>query len=303
MKCAAQLVLLRNSLRGHAAENDLLPVVIRDLGQQDLERAHLILTNRSDMAAIDGKRDRFRLHRGWFGRLRGADGFIFQPRAHTDRALAGRLHRRNVVERQELRQQCPGTPVRRRGSHLRDNPLVLRRAPAGHDLADRTQGLAAAHRATAWLEAGRRNIHGTEQRQKTPGPLVLDGPRRPTPLASPPAAAMILRLCLNEVALQSSEHELSLRQGEPDGPGRILVNRRAAANLVNADGPIRPGHFHHHPPLHPASRLSHQADRSTPRFWTVSVRLPRILLSTASCLGFAEWATVPRLHPRSVPRR
>jgi hypothetical protein len=55
MKNATQLVLLRNSLRGHAAENDLLPVVICDLSEQDLERAHLIMTNRPDMAAIDGK--------------------------------------------------------------------------------------------------------------------------------------------------------------------------------------------------------------------------------------------------------
>ena len=60
---------------------------------------------------------------------------------------------------------------------------------------------------------------------------------------------MILRLCLNQMVLQSSEHELSLRQRQPDGPGRILVNRCAAANLVNADGPIRPGHLHHDPPL------------------------------------------------------
>ena len=100
----------------------------------------------------------------------------------------------------------------------------------------------------AGLEPGRGNIYGTEQRHKTPGPLVFDGPRRPAPLASPPAAAMILRLCLNEMVLQSSEHELSLRQRQPDGTGRILVNRRAAADLVNADGPIRPGHVHHDPP-------------------------------------------------------
>jgi hypothetical protein len=37
MKNAAQLTRLRNSLRGHAAENDLLPVVICDLGEQDLD--------------------------------------------------------------------------------------------------------------------------------------------------------------------------------------------------------------------------------------------------------------------------
>jgi hypothetical protein len=37
MKNAAQLILLRNSLCKQAAENDLLPVVICDLGEQDLE--------------------------------------------------------------------------------------------------------------------------------------------------------------------------------------------------------------------------------------------------------------------------
>jgi hypothetical protein len=89
---------------------------------------------------------------------------------------------------------------------------------------------------------------------------------------------MILRLCLNEMVLQSSEHELSLRQRQPDGPGRILVNRRAAANLVNADGPIRPGHLHHDPPLHPTPRFPDQADRSTPRFWTVSRTDERTIL-------------------------
>jgi hypothetical protein len=40
---------------------------------------------------------------------------------------------------------------------------------------------------------------------------------------------------------------------------------------VNKDGSIRPGHLHHDPPLHPVPRLPDQADRSTPRFWTVSL--------------------------------
>jgi len=62
------------------------------------------------------------------------------------------------------------------------------------------------------------NVHGTEQRQKTPGPLVFDEARRPAPLAPPPPAAMILSLCLNEVVLQSGEHELSLRQGQAENP-------------------------------------------------------------------------------------
>jgi hypothetical protein len=85
---------------------------------------------------------------------------------------------------------------------------------------------------------------------------------------------MILRLGLNKMVLQSSEHELSLRQREPNGSRRIFVNRRAATNLVNADGPIRPDYLHDDPPLHPAPRFPDQADRSTPTFWTVSSRRP-----------------------------
>jgi hypothetical protein len=81
---------------------------------------------------------------------------------------------------------------------------------------------------------------------------------------------MILRLHLNQMVLQSGEYELSLRQRQPDGPGRIRVNRRTPANLVNAGGPICPDQLHHHPSLHPAPRFADQANRSTPRFWTVS---------------------------------
>jgi hypothetical protein len=102
---------------------------------------------------------------------------------------------------------------------------------------------------------------------------------------------MILRLCLNEMMLQFGEHELSLRQRQPDGPRRILVNSRTAANLVSADGPIRPGYLHHDPPLHPAPRFADKADRSTSRFWTVScVKSARFVLASMSALppGHAE---------------
>ncbi len=57
VKDAAQLGLLRNGLRRHAAEYDLLAFVIADLSEQNFERAHLVLANRSYMAAIDGKRN------------------------------------------------------------------------------------------------------------------------------------------------------------------------------------------------------------------------------------------------------
>src|ERR1700722_11040900 len=81
------------------------------------------------------------------------------------------------------------------------------------------------------------------------------------PPLAPPAATMILRLFLNEMVPRSSGHELSRRKPQPDGSGRILVDGRAAANLVNADGALRPGHLQHDPPLHP-TRFSDQDERS-----------------------------------------
>jgi IstB-like ATP binding protein len=100
---------------------------------------------------------------------------------------------------------------------------------------------------------------------------------------------MILRLCLNEMVLQSSKHELSLRQRQTDGPRGILVNRRAATNLVSEDGPIRPGHLRHDPPLHPAPRFADQADRSAPPGSGRSQR--RSLMITAN-QPFGDWGKV-----------
>ena len=53
-------------LCGHAAENDLLAVIVADLGKHHLERANLITSDRPHMAAIDGERDGLRRGR-WCG--------------------------------------------------------------------------------------------------------------------------------------------------------------------------------------------------------------------------------------------
>ncbi len=53
------------------------------------------------------------------------------------------------------------------------------------------------------------------------------------------------------------------------GLGRVRLQRVAD---VSTD--IRPDHLHHDAPLHPAPRFPDQADRSTPRFWTVSGDVP-----------------------------
>jgi hypothetical protein len=62
---------------------------------------------------------------------------------------------------------------------------------------------------------------------------------------------MILRLRLNKMDLQRREHPLSLCQCHSDHPRRIFGHRRAAADLMNANGPIRSDQLQHDPPLHP----------------------------------------------------
>lgn len=62
MKHTTQLSSLRSRLRPHAGEYDLLPLIVADLGEEDLERAPLVLTSRPHVAAVNGECNRFRRH-------------------------------------------------------------------------------------------------------------------------------------------------------------------------------------------------------------------------------------------------
>jgi hypothetical protein len=57
MQHAAQLLLLPTRLCRHAAEHDLLLLVVADLSEEKLERPPLILASRSHVAAVNGERD------------------------------------------------------------------------------------------------------------------------------------------------------------------------------------------------------------------------------------------------------
>ena len=59
MKHTAQLSRLRSRLRRHAGEYDLLPLIVADLSEENLERAPLVLTSRPHVAAVDGECNRF----------------------------------------------------------------------------------------------------------------------------------------------------------------------------------------------------------------------------------------------------
>jgi hypothetical protein len=78
----------------------LLPFIVADLSEENLEGASLILTSRPHMAAVNGKCDRF-------GRLRRLgscprDGLLLQPGTNTKCSLPGRFDGLQGIERQKL---------------------------------------------------------------------------------------------------------------------------------------------------------------------------------------------------------
>ena len=50
---AAQLLCLMVGFRRHAGEDDVIAVVVADLGDEDLEGADLVAAHRADVTAID----------------------------------------------------------------------------------------------------------------------------------------------------------------------------------------------------------------------------------------------------------
>jgi hypothetical protein len=112
-------------------------------------------------------------------------------------------------------QQRPRAAVRQQGAHLRDDPLVLWCASVGHDLGDRAERLATGHRAPAWGKARRADFHRAEQRHQSARAQIFERPLHAAPLAASPAAAMVLRLCFDKMALHRREHMLALRQRQP----------------------------------------------------------------------------------------
>ena len=64
---------------------------------------------------------------------------------------------------------------------------------------------------------------------------------------------MLLRLRLNQMALQPGQGLLAFRQRQPQRIRR-MVDRAAAADadFMRLDGTVRSGQFHDDPPLHPA---------------------------------------------------
>jgi hypothetical protein len=199
MQHAAQLLGLPISLGRHAAEHDLLAVVVADLRDEDFEGPCLVAAHRFHVSPVDGECDRLRFARR--SRRRWRHCLPLQSGADMQGPLADRLHLRGVAEREELFEQRTSATIRQQGAHLGDGAFILRRAAVGHDLRDRGDRPARRHAASAGTETGRTNLHNTKQRCQPSGTDILERASRATMLAAASAPAMLLCLRLDQMAL------------------------------------------------------------------------------------------------------
>jgi hypothetical protein len=163
-------------------------------------------------------------------RPKSRDRLLLQTGANTKGSLPGGFHGLWLAEWQKLRQQRPRPAVGQQRTHLCDGPLVLRRASVWHDLGNRIERPSASHCTATRGKARRADLHRAEQRHQSSGALIFEGSLRAAALAASPAAAMILRLNLNEMDLQGSKQMLTLLQRQPDQPRRIFGHGRATAH-------------------------------------------------------------------------
>src|SRR3954454_19950826 len=127
------------------------------------------------------------------------------------------------------------------------------RATVGHDLRHRRDRPPAGDTAPAWTEAGSTHLHHPEQRDQAPGPLVLERALCPAPVATAPAAAVLIHLRRDKMALYRGQDRLALLQAEAQRrcgmPGWEALAR---ADLVPLRRAVRPGQLQHDPPPHRA---------------------------------------------------
>jgi hypothetical protein len=247
---ATQQQQLPVRLRRHTTEHHGLALCAADLRDEDLEGTHPVAAHRPHVAGVDAQRDRALLRRR-SRRLRWCQRRALEPGADPQGPLPRCFERRGVPQREEFAQQRQGAAVRQRGAHRGDDPLVLGRAAVGHDLRHRRDRAPAGDTAPAWTEAGSTNLHHPEQRSQPPPAQVLERALRPAPIAPAPAAAVLVDLHRDEVALHRGQDRLTLLQAEAQRrcgmPGWRAL---AGTDLVHLPPTVGPGHFQHHPPPH-----------------------------------------------------
>src|SRR5208337_3418184 len=168
-----ELLTLRIRLDRDAAEKLLLPLVITCASQHDLERSHLIGSDRFHMAAVDRDRDRLRRWRShqWLG----SQYLTLQFGANLKGSAARRFDRRRMAKRKEFRHQSYRAAISGQTPHFGKNALVFWGATIRHDLSQRADNSTRGNHTAACIEARRLHLHDFEQSRQLARAPVFDG--------------------------------------------------------------------------------------------------------------------------------
>src|SRR6202162_5893020 len=256
MQHAAQLLGLPIGLDRHAAEDDLLTIIVAGLRNEHLEGPYLIAAHRAHVTGVDGQRDRLRVCRRRRRRWRH-DRRALQSGADLQGPTLDGVDCREITEREEGLQQGASAAVGQQGTELGQHALILWGAVIGHDLRHRREDRAQGHTALAGLKPRSAELNRAEQRPQLPWPPILERPLSTTSRAASPDLAVLLGLRLNKMALQAGQDRLGLCERQSQRRRRA-AGRGAAAGvrLMHLLGANCAGQLHHHPSLHPASPIS-----------------------------------------------
>src|SRR5271157_4586286 len=172
----AELLTLPIRLDRDAAEKLLLPLVITCASQHDLERSHLIGSDRFHMAAVDRDRDRLRRWRRhqWLG----SQYLTLQFGANLKGSAARRFDRSRMAKRKEFRHQSHRAAISGQAPHFGKNALVFWGATIRHDLSQRADNSTRGNSTAAGIEARGLDLHDAKQCRQLASAPVFDGAPR-----------------------------------------------------------------------------------------------------------------------------
>ena len=202
-----------------AAEKPLLPLVITYASQHDLERSHLIGSNRFHMAAVD--RDRDRARRWGSYQWLGSQYLTLQFGANLKGSAARRFDRRRMAKRKEFRHQSYRAAISGQTPHFGKNALVFWGATIRHDLSQRADNSTRGNPAAAGIEARGLDLRDAEQCRQLARAPILDGAPRAAMRTFPAMITISIGLGLNQLRLHRGENGLALGQAKPMDSGEI----------------------------------------------------------------------------------